>query len=138
MSLMKDFKAFALKGNVVDLAIAVVIGAAFGKIVTSLVNDIIMPIIGTFTGGIDFSKKKIILSPAVMDAAGKVIKPENALTYGNFINAVIMFIIISFSIFIVMRGYVRMQKKEEAAPAPPPEPSPEEKLLTEIRDLLKR
>lgn len=135
---MKDFKAFALKGNVVDLAIAVVIGAAFGKIVTSLVNDIIMPIIGTFTGGIDFSKKKIILSPAVMDAAGKVIKPENALTYGNFINAVIMFIIISFSIFIVMRGYVRMQKKEEAAPAPPPEPSPEEKLLTEIRDLLKR
>lgn len=138
MSLMKDFKAFALKGNVVDLAIAVVIGAAFGKIVTSLVNDIIMPIIGTFTGGIDFSEKKVILSPAVMDSAGKVLKPENALTYGNFINAIIMFIIIAFSIFIVMRGYVKMQKKEEAAPAPPPEPSAEQKLLTEIRDLLKR
>lgn len=137
MSLMKDFKEFALKGNVVDLAIAVVIGGAFGKIVTSLVNDLIMPIIGTFTGGIDFSKKKIILSPAVVDAAGKITKPENALTYGNFINAVIMFLIIAFSIFLVMRGYIRLLKKEEV-PAAPPGPTEDQKLLAEIRDLLKR
>lgn len=141
MSLMKDFKEFALKGNVIDLAIAVVIGAAFGKVVTSLVNDIIMPIIGTFTGGIDFSKKKVIFSPAVLDAAGKVVKPENALTYGNFINAIIMFLIIAFSIFIVMRSFVTMQKKfqkaREEAPAPTPAPTPDQQLLTEIRDLLK-
>lgn len=138
MSLMKDFKEFALKGNVVDLAIAVVIGAAFGKIVTSLVNDIIMPIIGVLTGGLDFSDKKVILTPAVLDATGKVLKPENALTYGVFIQAVIMFLIVAFSIFLVMRGFVKMQKKKEAAPTAPPEPSAQEKLLTEIRDLLKR
>ncbi|MGH2644466.1 MAG: large-conductance mechanosensitive channel protein MscL [Chitinophagaceae bacterium] len=141
MSLMKDFKEFALKGNVIDLAIAVVIGAAFGKVVTSLVNDIIMPIIGTFTGGIDFSKKMVVLHSAVLDATGKVIKPENALTYGNFINAIIMFLIIAFSIFIVMRSFTQMQKKfikaKEEAPAPPPAPTPDQRLLTEIRDLLK-
>lgn len=138
MSLMKDFKEFAMKGNVVDLAIAVVIGGAFGKIVTSLVNDIIMPLIGLLTGGVDFSDKKVVLSPAVLDATGKVIKPENAMTYGVFIQAVIMFLLIAFSIFIVMRAFLKMQKKKEEAPAAPPEPSNEEKLLTEIRDLLKR
>ena len=138
MSLMKDFKEFAMKGNVIDLAIAVVIGAAFGKIVTSLVNDIIMPLIGLLTGGIDFSDKKVVLSPAVLDATGKVIKPANDLTYGVFIQAVIMFLLIAFSIFLVMRGVVKMQKKKEAEPAAPPAPSNEEKLLTEIRDLLKR
>lgn len=127
-----------MKGNVVDLAIAVVIGGAFGKIVTSLVNDIIMPLIGLLTGGVDFSDKKVVLSPAVLDATGKVIKPENAMTYGVFIQAVIMFLLIAFSIFIVMRAFLKMQKKKEEAPAAPPEPSNEEKLLTEIRDLLKR
>ena len=135
---MKDFKEFAMKGNVVDLAIAVVIGGAFGKIVTSLVNDIIMPLIGLLTGGIDFSDKKVVLSPAVLDATGKVVKPENALTYGVFIQAVIMFLLIAFSIFLVMRAFVKLQKKKEEAPAPPAEPSNQEKLLTEIRDLLKR
>lgn len=135
---MKDFKEFAMKGNVVDLAIAVVIGGAFGKIVTSLVNDIIMPIIGVLTGGINFSDKKVVLSSSVLDATGKVVKPENDLTYGVFIQAVIMFLLIAFSIFIVMRAFVKLQKKKEEAPAPPAEPSNEEKLLTEIRDLLKR
>lgn len=135
---MKDFKEFAMKGNVIDLAIAVVIGAAFGKIVTSLVNDIIMPLIGLVTGGVDFSDKKVVLSPAVLDATGKVIKPANDLTYGIFIQAVIMFLLIAFSIFLVMRGVVKMQKKKEEAPAAPAAPSNEEKLLTEIRDLLKR
>jgi large conductance mechanosensitive channel len=135
---MKDFKEFAMKGNVVDLAIAVVIGGAFGKIVTSLVNDIIMPLIGLLTGGINFSDKKVTLSPAVLDATGKVVKPANDLTYGVFIQAVIMFLLIAFSIFIVMRAFVKLQKKKEEVPAPPAEPSNEEKLLTEIRDLLKR
>ena len=135
---MKDFKEFAMKGNVVDLAIAVVIGGAFGKIVTSLVNDIIMPLIGLLTGGINFSDKKVTLSPAVLDATGKVVKPANDLTYGVFIQAVIMFLLIAFSIFIVMRAFVKLQKKKEEAPAPPAEPSNQEKLLTEIRDLLKR
>lgn len=138
MSFIKDFKEFALKGNVVDLAVAVVIGGAFGKIVTSLVNDIIMPLVGMVTGGIDFSKKKIVLSSAVMDATGKVVKPENALTYGNFINAIIMFLIIAFSIFIAIRGFMKLQKKKEEAPAPPPGPTEDQKLLAEIRDLLKR
>jgi large conductance mechanosensitive channel len=138
MSFMKDFKEFALKGNVVDLAVAVVIGGAFGRIVTSLVTDIIMPLVGVLIGGMDFSDKKVVLSPAVVDAAGKVVKPENALTYGSFINAVIMFVIIAFSIFLVLRGFMKLQKKKEEAPAAPPAPSNEEKLLTEIRDLLKK
>lgn len=138
MSLLKEFKEFAMKGNVVDLAIAVVIGAAFGQVVTSLVNDIIMPIIGVITGGINFSDKKVILTPAVLDAAGKVVKPANNLTYGVFIQAIIMFLIIAFSIFMVMKGFVKLQKKKEVAPVAPPEPTPEQKLLTEIRDLLKR
>lgn len=137
-SFIKDFKAFALKGNVVDLAIAVIIGAAFGKVVTSLVNDIIMPVIGTFTGNIDFSKKKIVFSHAVVDATGKVIKPENALTYGNFINAIIMFLLISLSIFLVLRAFMKLQRKKAEEPAAPPAPTTDQKLLMEIRDLLKR
>jgi large conductance mechanosensitive channel len=139
MSFIKDFKAFALKGNVVDLAIAVIIGAAFGKVVTSLVNDIIMPVIGTFTGNIDFSNKKVVFSHAVVDATGKVIKPENALTYGNFINAIIMFLLISLSIFIVLRAFMKLQRKKAEEPTPaPPAPTVDQKLLMEIRDLLKR
>lgn len=141
MSLIKEFKEFAVKGNVIDLAVAVVIGAAFGKIVSSLVNDIIMPVVGVLTGGINFSDKKIILSAAQVDAAGKILKPENALTYGVFIQAVIDFIIIAFCIFIVIKGINRMQKKKAEAPAvppAPPEPTVSEKLLTEIRDLLKK
>ena len=138
MSLMKEFKEFAMRGNVVDLAVAVVIGGAFGQIVNSLVKDIIMPLIGVLLGGVDFSDKKIILSQAVVDAAGQVTKPENALTYGVFIQAVINFLIIAFSIFIVINAIKSLKKAPEEAPAAPPEPSAEEKLLTEIRDLLKR
>lgn len=138
MSLMKEFKDFAMKGNVVDLAVAVVIGAAFGKIVSSLVNDIIMPIVGVLTGGINFSDKKVILHPAILDAAGKVLKPENAITYGAFIQAIIDFLIVAFAIFMAIKALSNMQKKKEEAPAPPPpEPTATEKLLGEIRDLLK-
>ena len=133
MSIVKEFKEFAVKGNVVDLAVGVLIGAAFGKIVTSLVTDIIMPPIGLLLGGIDFKDLKIHLKPAV----GKT--PEVAINYGVFINTAIDFIIVAFVIFIVIKGINAMKRKEEIAEeaaAPAPEPTKEELLLTEIRDLL--
>jgi large conductance mechanosensitive channel len=133
MAFVKEFKEFAMRGNVVDLAVGVVIGAAFGGIVTSLVKDVIMPPIGYITGGVDFSDKKIVFKEA--DPAHKVV--ENALHYGNFINAVIQFLIIAFSIFLVVKAINSLKKEEpEPAPAPDPEPTKEELLLTEIRDLL--
>ena len=129
----KDFKAFIMRGNVVDLAVGVVIGAAFGAIVTSLVKDVIMPPIGYITGGVDFSDKKIVLKEA--DPAHKVL--ETSLHYGNFINAIIQFLIIAFCIFIVVKAINSLKKQEEPPPpAPDPEPTKEEILLTEIRDLL--
>jgi len=132
MAIIKEFKEFAMRGNVVDLAVGVIIGAAFGKIVTSLVNDIIMPPIGYLLGGIDFSNKKITLVEA--DAAKKV--AEVAIRYGSFINSIIDFVIVAFCIFLVIKGINSMKKKEEEAPAAAPAPSNEEVLLTEIRDLL--
>lgn len=131
MSLMKDFKAFAMRGNVIDLAVAVVIGAAFGRIVTSLVNDLLMPPLGMLIGGIDFSEFSYMLSEATADAAAVTIN------YGLFIQQLIDFTIVAFAIFMVIRLFERMKKKKEEAPAAPPEPSNEEKLLGEIRDLLK-
>ncbi|WP_257657746.1 large-conductance mechanosensitive channel protein MscL [Parapedobacter lycopersici] len=133
MGFLKEFKEFAMRGSVVDLAVGVVIGAAFGKIVTSLVDDIIMPPIGYVTGGIDFSQLKYVLKAA--DEAGGV--AEVAITYGNFINVVIQFLIVSFCIFLVIKGINSLKRKEEAAPAAPPAPSKEEVLLTEIRDALR-
>ncbi|MBS1529709.1 MAG: large-conductance mechanosensitive channel protein MscL [Bacteroidetes bacterium] len=130
--MVKEFKEFAMRGSVVDLAVGVIIGAAFGKIVTSLVNDIIMPPIGYILGGIDFSDKKVVIVQA--DAAHKV--AEVAIRYGNFVNAAIDFIIVAFCIFLVIKGINSMKKKEEAAPAPEPVPTNEEVLLTQIRDLL--
>ncbi|PIY93513.1 MAG: large conductance mechanosensitive channel protein MscL [Candidatus Magasanikbacteria bacterium CG_4_10_14_0_8_um_filter_32_14] len=129
MMLLKEFKKFAMKGNVVDMAIGVVIGGAFGKIVTSLVNDIIMPPIGALTGGMDFSKLSITLKKAT-DTAEAV-----TLNYGTFINTVLDFVIISFSIFIVIKQINKFKKKEEAKPK---ETSEEVKLLQEIRDELKK
>ena len=117
----KDFKAFVLKGNVLDLAIAVVLGAAFGAIVTSLVNDIIMPLVGIILGGIDFAALSIQVGSATV-------------LYGKFIMAIVNFLIIAFVIFLVVRAMVKLKKQEAAAP--PPGPTAEEKLLTEIRDLL--
>ncbi|KXB96667.1 MAG: large-conductance mechanosensitive channel, partial [Chlorobi bacterium NICIL-2] len=129
MSFWKDFRDFAMKGNVIDLAIAVVIGGAFGKIVSSFVNDVLMPVLGLFTGGINFSDKKIILQEARMDAAGKIIKPANTLNYGSFIQSVIDFLIIALCIFLAIRALQRLQRKkqEQAPPAAPPPPSNEEK-----------
>lgn len=138
MSLVKEFKEFAFKGNVLDMAVAFILGVAFKDVVTSLTNDIIMPVIGVFTGGIDFSDKKVVLSPAVVDAAGKVVKPENAITYGVLIQTVITFFIVALVLFFIVKGFLKLQKKEQEKPAPPPPPTKEEVLLTEIRDLLKR
>lgn len=133
MSMMSEFKAFAMRGNVIDLAVGVVIGAAFGKIVTSLVNDIIMPPIGLLTGGVDFADLKVVLKAADnTDPAHKI--AEVAIQYGAFINTLIQFIIIAFAIFLVVKAINRMSRKEEAAPAAP---AADVVLLTEIRDLLK-
>lgn len=132
MSFVSEFKAFAMRGNVMDLAIGVVIGAAFGKIVTSLVDGIIMPPIGLAIGGVDFSKWKWVIEPAGPDGKGEV-----AILIGSFLNTVIQFIIIALAIFVVMKLINRMMRKEADKPAAPPAPTNEEKLLVEIRDLLK-
>jgi large conductance mechanosensitive channel len=137
MSLMKEFKQFAMKGNVVDLAVGIIIGAAFGKIVSSVVNDIIMPPIGALIGGVDFTDLKVIIKAASVDDAGKAVSAVT-LNYGNFVQTTIDFLIIAFAVFMIIKAVNRMQKKEEAAPSAPPKPSNEEVLLTEIRDLLKK
>ena len=136
--MLKEFKEFALKGNVIDLAVGVIIGSAFGKIVTSLVGDLIMPIFGFITAGMDFKSMKYVLRQAVMDN-GAVIKPEVAILYGSFIQNIIDFVIIAFCIFIAVKLINKARKKEQAGanPPAPPAPSPETQLLTEIRDLLK-
>jgi len=138
-SFIKDFKAFALKGNVVDMAVGVIIGGAFGKIVTSIVNNIIMPPIGVVTGGVDFTELKVTLKDAVMEGE-EVVSEAVTLNYGQFIQDVVDFLIIALCIFLMIKGIAKLSRKKEeepAAPAPAPEPSAEEKLLTEIRDLLK-
>lgn len=132
MAIGKEFKEFAMRGNVVDLAVGVIIGAAFGKIVASLVADIIMPPIGYITGGVDFKNLKVLLKHG--DPIKKI--ADVSINYGNFINTVIEFLIIAFCIFMVVKGINSMKKKEEPAPAADPAPSKEEVLLTEIRDLL--
>jgi len=137
MSLIKEFKQFAMKGNVVDLAVGIIIGAAFGKIVSSVVNDVIMPPIGAVVGGVDFTDLKVIIKAASVDDAGNAISAVT-LNYGNFIQTTIDFMIIAFAVFMIIKAMNRMQKKEEAAPSAPPKPSNEEILLTEIRDLLKK
>jgi large conductance mechanosensitive channel len=135
MSVLKDFKAFAMRGNVLDLAVAVIIGGAFGKIVTSFVNDILMPPIGLLLGNVDFKDLKAVLK------AGTGGVPDVTWNYGMFIQNIIDFLIIAFVIFMVIRTITKMQQlkaQEPAPPPPPPEPTNEEKLLTEIRDLLKK
>ena len=138
MSFIQDFKAFALKGNVVDMAVGVIIGGAFGKIVTSIVNNIFMPPIGVITGGVDFTDLKLVIKEAEK-AGDEVIAEAVTLNYGQFIQDVVDFLIIAFCIFLMVKGIAALSRKKEepAAPAPAPEPSAEEKLLTEIRDLLK-
>lgn len=133
--MFKEYREFAMRGNVVDLAVGVIIGAAFGAIVTSLVTDIIMPVIGLITGGMDFSKLAYELKPATMGADGKEIAAVT-INYGKFINFCITFLIVAFAMFMVVKGMNSLKRKQEAAPVPPPETPPQEKLLAEIRDLL--
>jgi large conductance mechanosensitive channel len=138
MSLIKEFKEFIARGNVVDLAVGVIIGGAFGQITTSLVKDVVMPPIGYIMSGIDFSSLKIVIAPAVMGGAtgGVIVKPEVAIAYGAFINTLINFLIVAAVIFLIVKAINSLKRKEAEAPAAPPAPSAEEKLLTEIRDLL--
>jgi large conductance mechanosensitive channel len=134
MSMASEFREFIMRGNVVDLAVGVIIGGAFGKIVSSLVDQVVMPPIGLVTGGIDFAQLKIVLKAA--DAAAK--KPEVAISYGAFINTCIQFLIIAFVIFLIVQAVNSLRRQAAAAPAPaePPAPTPTELLLTEIRDAL--
>ncbi|MCI6643016.1 MAG: large-conductance mechanosensitive channel protein MscL [Alloprevotella sp.] len=125
MGFIQEFKDFAIKGNAMDLAVGVIIGGAFGKIVTSIVEDLIMPLVGIFTGGVDFKTLAVTVG-------------EAKITYGNLIQNILDFIIIAFCIFCIVKVINNMKKKEAEAPAAPAEPSAEEKLLTEIRDLLKK
>ncbi len=141
---LQEFRDFAVKGNMIDMAVGIIIGGAFGKIVTSLVSDIIMPPIGLLVGGVNFTDWNVVLKEAVMEN-GEVITPALTLNYGNFIQVLFDFLIIALSIFFVIRGINKMKEmtskkkaeEEAAAPAPEPEPTKEEILLTEIRDLLK-
>lgn len=132
MSMIKEFKEFTMRGNVVDMAVGIVIGAAFGKIIASLVKDVIMPPIGLLLGGMDFSNLGWVIQEAREGAEAVIIK------YGAFINTIIEFIIIALAIFLVIKAMNSIKRKEEAKPAPAPAPSKEEVLLTEIRDLLKK
>ena len=131
MKLLSEFKTFAMRGNVVDMAVGIIIGAAFGKVVSSFVNNIVMPPLGVLIGGVNFTDLSIVLKEAEGDVA------EVAIGYGLFIQSVVDFIIIAAAIFVAVRVMNSLKKKEEAAPAAPPAPSKEEVLLTEIRDLLK-
>jgi large conductance mechanosensitive channel len=131
MSMMKEFKTFAMKGNMIDMAVGIIIGAAFGKIIASLVKDVIMPPIGMLLGGVNFTELSWTLKEAVGEEAAVT------LNYGNFIQTAVDFLIIAFAIFMVVKAVNKMKKKEEEAPAAPPKPSNEEVLLTEIRDALK-
>ena len=137
MSMMKEFKEFAMRGNVMDLAIAVVIGAAFGRIVTSLVNDVIMPPIGLLTGGVDFSELKLIMKDPVVDANGAVVTEAVSINYGLFIQTIISFLIIAIAVFMIVKVMNNLKRKKAESPSVPPAPTKEEVLLTEIRDALR-
>ena len=139
MKLLDEFKAFAMRGNVVDLAVGIIIGGAFGRIVSSLVADVIMPPIGLMLGGVKFTDLKVILKDPVMDTAGKVITDAVSINYGNFIQTAIDFIIIAFAIFMMIKAMNSLMRKEAVAPeeVPVPIPTKEELLLREIRDILK-
>ena len=132
MSMLQEFKEFAMKGNVVDLAVGVIIGGAFGKIVSSFVGDVVMPLIGLAVGGVDFTKLGIVLKEAVDEKT-----PAVMLNYGNFIQTIFDFTIVAFAIFMAIKMMNKMKKETPPAPEAPPEPTKEELLLTEIRDLLK-
>jgi large conductance mechanosensitive channel len=133
MKFVDEFKSFAMKGNLIDMAVGIIIGAAFGKIISSFVADVVMPPLGLLIGGVNFTDLKVVLKSAV-DAT----HPAVTLNYGNFLQVTFDFLIVALTIFIVLKAILAAKKKEEAAPAAPPAPTKEETLLTEIRDLLKK
>lgn len=140
MSFLKEFKEFAMRGNVIDMAVGVVIGAAFGKIISSLVDDIIMPLVGVATGGMNFTDYKWVIQKAVVDSqTQEVLTPEVTMNWGSWVQTLVDFIIVAFCIFVAIKAMNQLKRKKEEAPAPAPAPEPtkEEVLLTEIRDLLK-
>lgn len=136
--MLQEFKTFAMRGNVVDMAVGIIIGGAFGKIVSSVVGDLIMPAVGLLVGGVNFTDLKIVMKDAVLEG-DKVITPEVSLNYGNFIQVVFDFLIVAFAVFLLIKGINALNRKKEApvAPATPPAPPADVQLLTEIRDLLK-
>jgi len=139
--MLDEFKQFAMRGNVLDMAVGIIIGGAFGKIVSSIVSDVIMPPVGLLVGGVNFTDLKITIKQQILDAAGTVIAPAVTINYGNFIQVTFDFIIIAFAIFMLINGMNNINRKKEAAPAAPatPPPPPEDiQLLKEIRDLLKK
>ena len=136
MGLLKEFKTFSMRGNVVDMAVGIIIGGAFGRIITSLVNDVVMPPIGLLLGGVDFADLKVVLKRETVDAVGTLV-PAVSVNYGIFVNTIINFIIIAFAIFMVIKAMNFAKKKEVAAPATPQAPTVEEKILMEIRDILR-
>lgn len=138
MKFTKEFKEFAMKGNVVDMAVGIIIGGAFGKIVSSIVNDIIMPPLGLLMGGVNFKDLKLILKPAETNAASGAVTNAVTLNYGQFLQTTLDFVILAIAIFIMIKAMNTLKKKEEAKPAAPPPPPREEILLTEIRDILKK
>ncbi|PKP41529.1 MAG: large conductance mechanosensitive channel protein MscL [Bacteroidetes bacterium HGW-Bacteroidetes-10] len=141
MKMLDEFKQFAMRGNVLDMAVGIIIGGAFGKIVSSIVSDVIMPPVGLLVGGVNFTDLKITIKQQILDAAGVVTAPAVTINYGNFIQVTFDFIIIAFAIFMLIKGMNNLNKKREEAPAAPatPPPTPADiQLLTEIRDLLKK
>ncbi|HVD96772.1 MAG TPA: large-conductance mechanosensitive channel protein MscL [Cytophagaceae bacterium] len=138
MGFFKEFKDFAMKGNVVDMAVGVIIGAAFNKIVDVFVKGIMLPPLGLLTEDVNFQDARIVLEHEVKNPEGKVIKPENAILWGNFVQDIIVFIITAFAVFLLVKGIQAMKRKQAAAPETAPEPTLTEKLLMEIRDSLKK
>ena len=135
--MLKEFRDFIMTGNVIDLAVAVLLAGAMGLVINGFVSDIMMPIVGHFAGGADFADLKVVLDEAVVAEDGTITEPENAIMYGKWINAIINLIIVGFVLFVIVKSYNKVKKKKEEAPAPPPGPT-EKDLLTEIRDLLKK
>ena len=136
MKLLREFREFAMRGNVVDLAVGIIIGAAFTTIVNSLVKDVIMPPLGMATGGVDFADKKLVMRDALFEGE-RIVRPAVTVNYGNFINAIIQFLIVAFAIFMVVKAMNTARRKPEPTPDVPPAPTKDQELLTEIRDVLR-
>jgi large conductance mechanosensitive channel len=138
MSIIKEFKEFAMKGNLIDLAVAFVMGAAFTKLVSGFIDGMVMPVVGKITADVDFNSLKYVLSEAKTDPTGKIISPEASIKYGEFISISINFVLVAFVMFVLVKAINKMKRKQAALPAAAPELTAEQKLLTEIRDLLKK